>query len=507
MTWRGHLTRPTWAPALGLCAAFVFFVPLSAVFHQSDITWGLRAFIVLLTGLSALAPTTGIVLLSILAPMMLVVASISGWVLSPAQLTDACMLAVVSGASLRLTARRGPPERLAGLAMAFGAAVLASTLVELHQLIVIAPQRPLWDEVWHHLTIDYWRAPREFPILHDSARWLAGLALAVYAERVLRASPRMAPSIIRLWILGGTAGALLTVVRLGEQVLSSGMSAGAAAAWILNGARLSALQPDPNAAGSYFALFLIPAAIIGWQRRNYWMLCISLPLLLLSCGLARSRAAIGAIMAVVSTRGIALARWPLAARLAIAAVVIPAGVSLAFLVATSRTHVGLGAAAEVRVQMTRVAWRTAETRPVFGVGLGNYIRRSRRFITPDMTLLESFAPNGENAHNNYLQILVELGIPAALLFVAMVGAVVRAGWTAPPFLRTPELEGMMLGLLAFLMSAIFGHPLLVPEVFGVFALALGLTAGLGPPPGPSSTWRRSVLPGIAAFYVVSVLWR
>lgn len=493
--------------ALGVLAGFFFFVPLSATFHQHDVTWGLRAFIVVLTAVSAAAPAAGVMALSILLPLALAVASFTDWVMSTAQVTDVCLLAVVSGCSLRLVARPARGERLGWLALAFGAVVLTSAVAELHTLNVIAPQRPVWTEVWHHLTIAFWNEAREFPLLHDAYRWLAGLALAVYAERVIRASRDRGQFAVRIWILAGVAGALLTVVQLSEQVISAGDTAGAVMAWVLHRARLSALQPDLNAAGSYFALFLIPAAIVGWRRRSYGILLIAAPLLFIACGLARSRAALGAIMAVIGARWTASMRWPVLARLAIAAVVVPALASMAFLVATSRAHAPFGDAAEVRVQMARVAWRTAQTRPMFGVGLDNYIRRSRRFVTPDMRLLEHFAPGGENAHNNYLQLMVELGMPAALLFVAMVGLVAYAGWSSPLADRTPELEGMTLGLLAFLVSAIFGHPLLVPEVFGGFVLALGFTAGLGPTvPRPEGTWRWLV-PGIAAFYVLSLAWR
>jgi O-antigen ligase len=502
-----NLTRSLLLQALGVFAGFAFFVPLSAMFHEADLTWHVRAFVVVLTGLSAIAPAAGVMALALLLPMAFVAASLAGWVLSTAQISDACVLAVVSGASLRLTCRGRADERLRGFAMAFGAAVLTSALVEVHTLNVIAPQRPVWTEVWHHLTVAYWNEPREFPLLHLVYRWLAGLVLAVVAERVLRASAHRASFVVRLWIVGGLAGACLTAVGLVEQILVGGLSAGAALGWVLHTARLSVLQPDLNAAGSYFALFLFPAAIVGWRRRDYWMLIAAVPLLTLACGLARSRAAIGSMTAVAGAWWSASVRWPAAARLAMAVVVIPLAASLAFLVATSRTHAALGAAAEVRIQMARVAWRTAETRPTFGVGLDNYIRRSRRFITPDMTVLESFAPNGENAHNNYLQILVELGMPAALLFVAMVGTIVRAGWVALPTLQTPELEGMTLGLLAFLVSALFGHPLLVPEVFAAFMLALGITAGLAPGAKPRDGWQRWWLPGVAAFYLCSLAWR
>ena len=47
------LTRSIARHALAVCLGFVFFVPLSAAFHQDSLAWPLRAFVVVLTGLSA----------------------------------------------------------------------------------------------------------------------------------------------------------------------------------------------------------------------------------------------------------------------------------------------------------------------------------------------------------------------------------------------------------------------------------------------------------------------
>jgi O-antigen ligase len=501
------LTRSVARHALAACTGFAFFVPLSAMFHQDTLSWPLRACVIVLTGLAAALPSVSLMALSLLLPMALVVSSAAGWVLSTAQISDACLLAVVAGLSLRLIGRAEGPERVRLFALAFGAAVLTSGLVELHSLNVVAPQRPVWDEVRHHLTVGYWSEPREFPLLHLVYRWLAGLALAVFVERVVRASGRNGPILVRFWIVGGVAGAALTAVAVMEQVLAGGMPAGAAFWWVMRTARVSALQPDVNAAGSYFALLLLPAVVIGWRRRDFWMLGLATPLLVLGFAVARSRAAIAALVAVACVGWASSLPRSWRTRFAIGAAAVAFAVSLALFGMTSRLHVGMEEAAVVRVQLAEAGLQAAKRHPVFGVGLGEYIPRTRRFITPDMDVLSRFAPAGENAHDNYLQILVELGIPAALLFVVLTGSVTLAGWPRARRPQLPEAHGMALGLAAFLLSALFGHPLLVPEVFGVFFLALGLTAGTTGRPGfPGGTGRWIVL-GIAGFYVISLAWR
>jgi hypothetical protein len=76
--------------------------------------------------------------------------------------------------------------------------------------------------------------------------------------------------------------------------------------------------------------------------------------------------------------------------------------------------------------------------------------------------------------------------------------------TAPP---VPELQGVGLGLIAFLITAVLGHPLLIPEVGAAFFVALGLCAGLAPRNGSAHPARGMVVFAAAAFYAVSLIWR
>src|SRR5690606_2753809 len=115
--------------------------------------------------------------------------------------------------------------------------------------------------------------------------------------------------------------------------------------------------------------------------------------------------------------------------------------------------------------------------PVSGVGLGDYVRSTRRFITPEQPMLQRFAPQGENAHNNFLQIVVELGIPAGLVFLWLVLPTVIAGFGRAGALAEAWVRSMAFGVAAFLLTALFGHPLLTSQVGATFFVALGITAG------------------------------
>jgi O-antigen ligase len=503
--WR---TSPLVGRITGLCAAALFTIPLSALPHEPEIVWWLKIVLLALGVLSALSPTSGVAVLAIALPLTTAVDALAGWSPAPAELTDALMLACVAGASWRLAMPgRGPATRLGPPALLFGAVVIASAIVDLHGLQVVAPRRLVLDEIWRHVTVRYWLDFREFVVLHVAVRWIAGLTLAVYIERLLRASPDRAPFVLRVWIIAGIAGSLLTLLRLAEIVVSSSGGVIATLVWVARDLRISVLQPDVNAAGSYFALFLLPAFVVGWRRRRYWILAIAAPLAALAFALARSRAAIGAVIAVACAR---LVRGPgsLIVRLGGIVAVLVIGTGLFVSIAESHTHALWANASRVRVQMTQVAVRTIHKYPAFGVGLSDYIPRSQRFVTPDMTMLITFAPNGENAHNNYLQVAAELGIPGAVIFLWLMTAVVAPTWTGRSTAGNPEYEGMALGVTSFLVSAAFHQPWLVPEVFAIFMFALGVTAGLAPAPGRTfHAWARDIALAGTVFYALSVFLR
>jgi hypothetical protein len=130
-------------------------------------------------------------------------------------------------------------------------------------------------------------------------------------------------------------------------------------------------------------------------------------------------------------------------------------------------------------------------------------------VTDEYPQLKRFAPTGQNAHNNFLQILGELGVPALLAFLWLVVPVVRR-WPWEPGSTSDSVvyaSAMAAGLATFLITALFGHPLLIPQVAAAFFLALGLTSALRPAPAGTRRVGQVMLWAAIVGVVVSLPWR
>ena len=91
--------------------------------------------------------------------------------------------------------------------------------------------------------------------------------------------------------------------------------------------------------------------------------------------------------------------------------------------------------------------------------------------------------HAENAHNQVLQYLGELGLPGPRSLLALLGAVSRRaarlwGPHSPPTWFDP----VVFGALGWLLASLLMHPLLVPEASAAFWLVLGLARSAARPP-------------------------
>jgi O-antigen ligase len=483
--------------------------PLSSFFTRADVALAERVFVGVLWLCAAAAPAAAAYLVVALLPLALLVASqFAG--LTATQLVEASVLAMASGGSLRRVWPTGRERGgwLGAPALLVGAAVVASVVDSLAEVRAIAPARPFFTELWQYGIGDYWgESTVGWPVLHSGFRWVSALILAVHAEAIIRGAPGGAARVVRWWAVAVAAAALFTLRRIAEVVGRHELSSMDALQWLLGPYRLSALHPDPNAAGSLFGLLLTVAVIVALRRRSIVFAATTIPLLALGFFMAKSRAAVGSVVLVGALRWLTSGIGGRRRLIGTAVVIGLAVTAVAIWMTTSRAHVSAGQALELRWQMASVGVHMIGRYPLTGVGLGDYARTSRRFADPEHVALANFAPGGENAHNNYLQIAGEMGLPALAAFLWLVGAPIRAACKSGRIAAVPERDALVTGLGAFLVSALFGHPLLVPEVFVLFLTALALLAGLEEQPPRRTRWSAGLPWAGVGCYTASLVWR
>ena len=138
-----------------------------------------------------------------------------------------------------------------------------------------------------------------------------------------------------------------------------------------------------------------------------------------------------------------------------------------------------------RTDIWTVAWRMVDDDPVRGVGVGNFRTASIHFLLQPGAILrdEFIVDRPQVAHNSYLQVLAELGVPGLVLFGTLLMAGLMAAWRAAnefaqqgnAFMETCA-RGVVLALIALFVADFFASDQLNKELW----LLLGLgTALLG----------------------------
>lgn len=297
-------------------------------------------------------------------------------------------------------------------------------------------------------------------------------------------------------LLGGPAVlALLVIAATGVALYGAGESLFGWKLWPSDryevstfGRRVVSTLPDYNSAGSFFALFLFPAAAAvattrGLTRWGFGAATLALGTALVLTG---SRAA---WVATLLAGGIVATAWlrrrfredPAAGRRGALFLASGMMVVVAMIAAwpgvtgrVLRDRVGsLVRPAETAhaLAMGRVGfWRTGAAmlagHPLAGIGPGRVPARFEEFRA------EGYRGPAENLHAWPLQVLVENGIPGGLLALwptAMLALLVlRSLRRFPGGDGDPFVGALAPGLLAFGISGLAAHPWLLPEMQVVF---------------------------------------
>jgi len=426
--------------------------------------------------------------------------------LAPVRLTEALVLAVLSGA---LLAPR--KSEVGSLKSADYAALLFATIVVTSLVVVLGAREAGMPSPWMGLrsaaafvTHDYLVAlAPEFDGMASAALLLEGLGLLWIVRRHAREHAQ--------WLLGALAAG-----AVGAAIVSfvQAVNASSGIATFLK-ARASGPVFDVNAVGSYFAMGACAAFAMAQRRattmgRAMWGAVAAA--LVGGVWLSGSRMAQVAVIAGVAVlAGYARlprsrqGRWIVAgAAFATAAALIALAVGLDPRPAASRTA---SQSVSARADFMLTGLRMIASAPAFGVGIGRYYAMSGRFM-PSSIYWFYFH---ENAHNNFLQIAGELGVLGLVTFLWLLGAaavrIVRALRAQP---GAPLLVASAIGAAAFVATWLTSHPLLVAEVAYAFWIVLGVALGQADAvagdeePGPSNRSLRRATAIAAVLLLCSV---
>ncbi len=172
-----------------------------------------------------------------------------------------------------------------------------------------------------------------------------------------------------------------------------------------------------------------------------------------------------------------------------------------FYAASVRNDTPVERALELRKEFALTAVRMVASRPFFGVGIGDYRIASGEFTSER---LRAGYPN-ENAHNNFLQILAEVGSIGFAVFAVLL--IMSARRTDRLLSAEPSAvpAGVAAGVLAFLLTCVAGHPWLIDEPALVFWLLLGTAAGWGSGSSANGGWKATASMRRVAFVLLLVV--
>lgn len=467
-------------------AAVAFGLLLLSSLVRQPLNTAQAAALTVFAALALLRPVSALLLFAGLGPLIAVISAVLGLSFGGTRLLETLALIVI----VSWIARQARWIQHAGWhpldwALAgFATIVIGSAAAHLPAIALRTGDDSSLRALWGFLTRAYLDHPPGFEVITQAVLLLEGLALCALVSR-LGAEAASARQIAGMTIAGATGAALLNVYRLFEVALRRGPLTETLAE-TFRSLRINTQFGDLNAAGSYFAMMLVAAVGLGdgRSRRGAAYLAAVVPLAA-AVWLSGSRSAVagaaaGALGAILLRGRGALVFATRRRMVAAAALVMTLGAALTLLPKARSATVGYSVFA--RAELARTAFRMFEDRPILGVGVSRFYELFPQYASPE--LRQAFFESAltpvtrENAHNNFLQILAELGIAGFTGFLLVLWLALR-----PDRLNvdpTGVRRAMVITVGAFLFTSLFGHPLLTREVAYPFWMLLGLSAAGAP---------------------------
>lgn len=367
------------------------------------------------------------------------------------------------------------------------AAAAASVLTERALPAALAVALALAAARWAALGAPGVRTPADWPIL--ALALMGGVSLLITARMDLTAPQvgRMLLGIALFYAVAEWAGERGRLRLLGAGLAAAGvvlaLGAFVSVDWSLASAkqfltpalyarfqRLAADSVNPNVMAGYLALLLpcaVAPALFAWPalRTIERALFAGAPaLMLVVLVLTQSRAGIAA--AAIGLGALAALRWRWAL-LAGAALGLLAALALALggqrAAGALVANASLGGLAERQEVWSRGLYMVQDF-AFTGIGMGSFAYVTERFYPLTLS-----PPGVPHAHNLFLQVAVDLGVPGLLAFLAALALVVAAAWRA---LRRARIAGdsLVAGLAAGLLAsqvALAAHGMLDAVTWGM----------------------------------------
>jgi len=245
----------------------------------------------------------------------------------------------------------------------------------------------------------------------------------------------------------------------------------------------------PSADPNYEALSLVMTVPLAIWLTRYddrtlwkWVGGICTPILAFAVFVSQSR---GGLLALTVMAAVA---WMNSQRKMRLAVGFTAALALMFAIAPSQmfkrlqqiqirggAQTGAEVSTRTRVELVRAGIRMMEAHPVFGVGLGQF-----RWVEYEFNpVLIGLEPNPHVAHNTYVQLGAEGGIPTLTLYLAIMMATLVTCRSAQKSAGVPEdmaalALAFQLGLMGIMVAEIFLTAQYIKEIWVFISLTPNL---------------------------------
>jgi hypothetical protein len=488
-----QLRRAGWLMACALTACFL------QTFFRQPVALPLALAVALAVVLTVWRPFPALVTLAALGPLATIIFIWGRGEAGHVQFAETMVLAYLAGWAANRVLNPAPlqvPAAVRYAALLLSVAAVASGIVHWYGLRAEMPDQPVAELLQVYVFREYSLRPPGIGPVAGAVTFASGMLLMLAGADACAGAPDRRRRVMMAMAGGGAAAALFNVMRVME-VAERGEHPLSAFFGYLVSIRVNVHYADKNAAGSYFALALLLA--VGLIHRHRLVSLVTAAVLTLGLWINGSRVALAATLialaglAVMHGRDAGSRRSRTVAAVSLV-VLFVLGAALWTWYPPARNFAASKAMA-FRVDLARAGLEMAADAPVFGVGLGRFYDLSEQYAAAALARLNF---SRENAHNNFVQILAELGVPGLLAFLVLTGAALRQGALGEQP-RPLHVTALLAGICAYLLTALGGHPLIVPEAAYPFWIALGTAAA------PFGTLRTVPVPWRIAAAVAAVL--